>query len=126
MIRIPPRPKNHSVERDMDIYDPCVTRGPFCGETAVAILSQALFCTPLQPSQRPDAVTVQREVLHRLGACASNLGYCICEVAQKAGDYPELYITRMAWCRTTVIWAFAACSIGVNIQHQRPAAAFSS
>lgn len=61
---------------------------------------EALFVSPLQPSQHPDWAAVERAVeamvlLH--GSCG-----CAELVAQEFGDHPEQAARRMGWCLTRI------------------------
>lgn len=60
-------------------------------------VSEALFASPLQPSDRPTAETVANAIgrtVRRLGpvGCASHM-------AQEFGDHPETATNRMRWAR---------------------------
>ena len=64
------------------------------------LIAEALFASPLQPSDAPAAETVRETVitmLVRLGrdGCAAN-------VAQEFGDHPDTAVRRMGWVRTLV------------------------
>jgi hypothetical protein len=58
---------------------------------------EALFASPLQPSDRPTAETVA----HAIGSTLRRLGPvgCATQMAQEFGDHPEIAIHRMRWAR---------------------------
>ena len=65
----------------------------------------ALFVSPLQPSQHPGAQQVQRAV----AAAARRFGErgCAGQVAQEFGEHPEAAAARMRWARQAIARAFA-------------------
>lgn len=71
-------------------------------------LAEALFCSSLQPSQRPTAQQVWAAVSAHLGAEGERIGECLCQVAQEAGDHPEAYVARMSWCRQVIAATLAS------------------
>jgi hypothetical protein len=74
----------------------------------IKIWAQALFCSPIRSSGRVDAGTVcsvvAEEILHHVTVPGGISG----AVAQWAGDYPELFAERMAWCREQATHAYEA------------------
>lgn len=58
---------------------------------------EALFASPLQPSDRPTAETVT----HAIGSTVRRLGPagCASHMAQESGDHPETAAQRMRWVR---------------------------
>ncbi|MFF3404371.1 hypothetical protein ACFYW6_38885 [Streptomyces sp. NPDC002659] len=78
--------------------------GVSVGQNAFAQLSNALFCTCLEPTDLPDSDAVRDAVLHKLGADAD--GSCLLQVAQEARYNPDLYSRRMEWCRQTIRMTF--------------------
>ena len=58
---------------------------------------EALFASPLQPSDRPTAETVA----HAIGSTERRLGRagCASHMAQEFGDHPETAAHRMRWVR---------------------------
>jgi hypothetical protein len=74
--------------------------------------AEALFCSPLQPSDGGGALDVRVLVtaaLARLGEAG-----CAAQVAQEFGDHPELAARRMGWCRTAVEAAFTPTLTGAS------------
>ena len=65
-----------------------------------AVRSEALFLSPLQPSEGAGEATVLQavaDVVERLGDRE-----CAARVAQEYGDHPENSARRMRWARRTV------------------------
>ena len=64
----------------------------------------ALFVSPLQPSQEPGAQQVRQAV----AAAARRFGErgCAGQVAQEFGDHPEAAAARMRWARRVIARAF--------------------
>lgn len=60
-------------------------------------VSEALFASPLQPSDRPTA----EAVAHGIGSTVRRLGLagCVSHMAQEFGDHPEAAARRMRWAR---------------------------
>ncbi|MFI6325183.1 hypothetical protein ACIBG8_47240 [Nonomuraea sp. NPDC050556] len=58
-------------------------------------LAQALFASPLQPSQHPTIAQVRAALQAARADVAAR-------VAQEAGDHPEAYAARMQWALATV------------------------
>ncbi|MFD3330481.1 hypothetical protein [Streptomyces sp. NPDC058701] len=69
-------------------------------------LSAVLFCTSLRVQDEPDDETVRTAVDELLASHVVDDFYPL--VGQVAGDYPDLYLTRITWCRRAVSAAFAA------------------
>lgn len=71
-------------------------------------LARALFCTevraedPLTPERVRAAIEAEMST--------HDAGTCLCQVAQEAGDHPELYARRMHWCLETVRSAYPELS----------------
>jgi hypothetical protein len=65
----------------------------------------ALFVSPLQPSQQPGAQQVRQAV----AAAARRFGErgCAGQVAQEFGEHPEAAAARMRWVRQVIARAFA-------------------
>jgi hypothetical protein len=65
----------------------------------------ALFVSPLQPSQEPGAQQVRQAVT----AAARRFGErgCAGRVAQEFGEHPEAAAARMRWARQAIAGAFA-------------------
>lgn len=62
--------------------------------------AEALFASPIQPSQCPSAVEVQAAVADAVKRLRTR--GCACCVAQEFGDHPDTAAPRMVWCRQTV------------------------
>jgi hypothetical protein len=62
--------------------------------------AEALFCSSVQPSEKPDRVQVGESI----AAMARTFGtrWCAARVAQAFGDHPELAAPRMVWARGLV------------------------
>jgi hypothetical protein len=69
-------------------------------------LSQVLFASPVQPSERPSPAAIRMAIQAQLGACHGNVAACLAVVAQEAGDRPDLYAARMRWVRRSVAVAY--------------------
>jgi hypothetical protein len=65
----------------------------------------ALFVSPLQPSQDPGA----QQVRQAAAAAARRFGErgCAGRVAQEFGEHPEAAAARMRWARQAIAQAFA-------------------
>jgi hypothetical protein len=64
----------------------------------------ALFCSPLQPSEFPNGSVIRcaiTDTLARLGGVE-----CAARVAQEFGDHPELSQARMEWVLWSVSWVY--------------------
>jgi hypothetical protein len=75
----------------------------------IKIWAQALFCSPLRRSGRIGVETVCRVAAEELARHMSVPGGVAGSVAKRAGDYPELFTERMAWCLEQAAHAYAAC-----------------
>ncbi|MFF3313428.1 hypothetical protein [Streptomyces sp. NPDC002952] len=71
-------------------------------------LSAVLFCTSLRAQDEPNDETVRTAVGDLLATRVADDFYPL--VGQVAGDYPDLYLTRITWCRRAVRAAFAAAT----------------
>jgi hypothetical protein len=69
-------------------------------------LATVLFCTSLRAQDEPNDETVRTAVGDLLATHVADDFYPL--VGQVAGDYPDLYLTRITWCRRAVRAAFAA------------------
>ncbi|MGW8355504.1 hypothetical protein [Streptomyces wedmorensis] len=74
----------------------------------IQVWAQALFCSPLHLQDPISADTVWATVADELTRYAAVPGGCAGAVAQRAGDYPELFTERMTWCLEQAACAFAA------------------
>jgi hypothetical protein len=74
----------------------------------VTTLAEVLFCSSLQPSDRPDADRVRAAVMACLRAYDGDVNACVGELAQRYGKDPDCACTRMRWCRETAARALAA------------------
>ena len=65
-----------------------------------AMLAEALFASPLQPSDHPD----QSQIQAAIAASLQTLGPsgCAAVMAQEFGDYPDTAVARMRWALTLV------------------------
>jgi len=65
-----------------------------------AARAEALFCSQVQPSERPGAMQVRESI----AAMARKHGtrWCRDRVAQEYGEHPEATARRMAWARYMV------------------------
>jgi hypothetical protein len=70
--------------------------------------AQALFCSPLRSRDQLTAQAVCATVAEELTHYATVPGGCAGAVAQRAGDYPELFTERMAWCLKQATHAYTA------------------
>lgn len=68
------------------------------------IWAEALFCSDLQPSEKPGPEQIRAAVAERM----DNAGIARCAgcVAYAYGEQPLLAADRMAWCLTAVATAF--------------------
>lgn len=66
--------------------------------------AEALFSTPLQPSEHPRAAMVQAAVASQVETLTAV--EIAADVAQEYGDHPEAACCRMRWCRRAVAQAF--------------------
>jgi hypothetical protein len=71
-------------------------------EPSLVDLAQILFASPLQPLDRPSVAQVRAAVARGLIACGGDCSTYAGQVAQEAGDHPELYQRRMRWALATV------------------------
>ena len=62
--------------------------------------ADALFASPLQRSDQPSAVEVQRAIAAALASFG--IGGCAARVAQAYGEHPETAVPRMRWARAAV------------------------
>jgi hypothetical protein len=69
-----------------------------------AVRCEALFVSPLQPSDAPSAPLVRAEIRRTVRDLGSR--GCAARVAQEFGDHPEAAILRMRWAREAVEQAF--------------------
>jgi hypothetical protein len=74
----------------------------------IQVWAQALFCSPLQQNDQISAESVYVVVAEELIRHAPLPGGCAGAVAQRAGDYPELFAERMAWCLEQAARAYSA------------------
>jgi hypothetical protein len=74
-------------------------------EQELTIAAEALYASPLQPSEQPTIDEV-REAVHDM---ILHLGADVCALllAQEAGDHPDMSATRMLWARDTARAAYA-------------------
>lgn len=67
-------------------------------------LARALFCTPVRTEDHttPESVRAAIEAEQSIHDSST----CLCQVAQEAGDHPDLYSRRMHWALETVKAAY--------------------
>jgi hypothetical protein len=65
---------------------------------------EALFLSPLQPSERPDADRARAAIMLTIRQYGSR--GCAARVAQEFGDHPDTAPARMRWARSLVSAAF--------------------
>ena len=68
--------------------------------------AEILFTTPLQQSARPSPDEARDAVLTSLRSCAGDVSQFAAQLAQAAGDHPELTTRRMAWALRTAEQTF--------------------
>lgn len=68
----------------------------------VEVLAEVLFCSNLQPSQRPTAADVLRTLARGLHREGDPVRDCVAELATAYGDDPERACERMRWARSLV------------------------
>lgn len=66
--------------------------------------AEALFVSPLQPSDHPDAATVALTVDAVLGG--HDPRWCAAWMAHEFGEHPDTAAARMCWCRDAVADAY--------------------
>lgn len=74
-------------------------------EHELTITAEALYASPLQPSDHPGVEEVQdavHDMILHLGA-----DVCALLLAQESGDHPDMSAARMRWARATVRAAYA-------------------
>lgn len=71
---------------------------------AERVWAEALFCSHLQPSQKPDYDEVKAAVAERMRR--PGIARCAACVAEQYGNEPTLAAECMTWCLTTVAAAF--------------------
>ncbi|WP_371666525.1 hypothetical protein OG985_47180 [Streptomyces sp. NBC_00289] len=81
-------------------------------EKVIRVWAQALFCSPLRPPDQISTKTVCAAVAEELARHATVPGGCAGAVAQRAGDCPELFTARMAWCLEQATHAYTAPACG--------------
>jgi hypothetical protein len=59
-------------------------------------LAEALFVSPLQPSDRPSAAQVRDAIVASLRAFGGVDG-CAVQCAEEFGEHPEVAVMRMRW-----------------------------
>ena len=69
-------------------------------------LADVLYISPLEPSEDPCAEVIRNAIVASLGRCRSDVLGCAAQVAQEAGDHPEIYQPRMRWALRAVTGAF--------------------
>ncbi|HUC55982.1 MAG TPA: hypothetical protein VMA95_01165 [Streptosporangiaceae bacterium] len=69
-------------------------------------LADVLYISPLEPSDGACAEVVRSAIVASLGRHCCDVLACAAEVAQEAGDHPEIYLPRMRWALRAVARAF--------------------
>jgi hypothetical protein len=84
-----------------------------------AVRTDALFVSPLQPSDEPGARQVQRAV----AAAVRRFGDrgCAGRVAQEFGEHPEIAAARMRWARQAVAGAYGWRGLRRGMSAHHPA-----
>lgn len=65
-----------------------------------ATRAEALFCSTVQPSEKPNGVQVGESIAAMIRVHGSR--GCACQVAREFGDHPDTAVDRMAWARDVV------------------------
>ncbi len=90
---------------DSDVVpEPPGTDPPMPPTNITAVRCEALFVSPLQPSDTPSAPRVREEIRRTVRNLGSRT--CAARVAQEFGDHPEAAISRMRWAREAVRRAY--------------------
>lgn len=78
------------------------------GDTDLTVgeLAGLVFCSNLQPSERPTAQAVRSAVLRHLASENDPLGECAAHVAGCYGEDPDGTCERMRWARSVAISSF--------------------
>jgi hypothetical protein len=71
-----------------------------------AVRSEALFVSPLQPSDDPSVKQVKQAIARAVRKVGGR--GCAERVAQEFGDHPDLAVARMRWARGLVDETFGA------------------
>jgi hypothetical protein len=79
---------------------------------------EALFCSTVQPSEKPDGV----QVAESIAAMARSYGtrWCAARVAQEFGDHPDTAVQRMVWARDLVAGIYRGCRDDRQVGQRRP------
>ena len=77
--------------------------------TFEAVRAEALFASPLQPSDRPTAPEVRQAVAATLRRL--RIQGCAAHMAADFGDHPEAAAARMAWALVAVRAAYPAHAV---------------
>jgi hypothetical protein len=75
-------------------------------DMSVGDLAELLFCSSLQPSQRPTAQAVRIAVRESLRRHNDSLRECAAHVASCYGNNPEQTCARMRWARSLATASF--------------------
>ena len=78
------------------------SREPTSGLT-VEVLAEVLFCSDLQPSQRPTTVEVLRALIRGLSREGDPVRDCVAQLASDYGKDPDAACGRMRWARSAVL-----------------------
>jgi hypothetical protein len=66
--------------------------------TALTTRAEALFASPLQPSDHPSAAQINQAITTAL---LNGTAACACTMAAEFGEHPECAYTRMQWALAT-------------------------
>jgi hypothetical protein len=69
-------------------------------------LAALLYASPLQPSESPTPAVVKNAVTRQFCRCHGDVSVCVRQLAQDAGDHPDLCAPRMRWARQAVGLAY--------------------
>lgn len=61
---------------------------------------EALFCSQVQPSDKPGPIQVGESIAAMIRVHGSH--GCACQVAAAFGDHPDVAVQRMRWARDVV------------------------
>jgi hypothetical protein len=88
--------------------------------TVAAARAEALFVSPLQPSESAVPDQVRRAVtatVRRLGTAG-----CSAEMAREFGDHPDTAATRMTWALATIRTVYPPRTLTISTPVRRPLA----
>ena len=77
--------------------------------TFEAVLAEALFASPLQPSDSPSTDQVHHAITTALRSWGDR--GCAARAAGEFGDHPDTAVARMCWARATINRVYPAPSM---------------